>query len=66
MDLLCYDDIKYYFLKKSTNATYATNIFLKILNVKDVVLCVVLHVSIDFFLVTITAAPCVGINGLVF
>jgi hypothetical protein len=48
------------------NVIYAMNIFLKILNVKDVLLFAALHVSISFILLITTAAPCAGINGLVF
>ena len=55
-----------YFLKKKMNATYATNIFLKILNVNVVVLHAVQHVSTVSILVTITAAQYAGFNGLVF
>jgi hypothetical protein len=48
------------------NATYATSIFTKILNVNNAVLYVVLHVSIGFILVTTTAAQYAGFNVPVF
>ena len=55
-----------YLLKKQMNATYATSIFTKILNVNNAVLYVVLHVSIGFILVTTTAAQYAGFNVPVF
>ena len=53
-------------LKKQMSAIFAMNFFLKILNVKDAVLFAALPASIAFILLITTAAPCVGINGLVF
>ena len=66
MDLLCYDDIKYLFLKKKTNVIFVMIIFLKILYVKDALLYVVQHISIGFIFLTITAAPCADFNVTVF
>jgi hypothetical protein len=48
------------------SAIFAMNFFLKILNVKDAVLFAALPALIAFILLITTAAPCVGINGLVF
>ena len=67
MDLTCYEEEIYiYILKKQMSAISAMNFFLKILNVKDAVLCAVLPASIAFLLLTTTAAPCVGISALAF
>ncbi len=66
MDLLSYEEINIISLKKQMNAIFAMNFFLKILNVKDAILCAALPASIAFILLITTAAPCAGINGLVF
>ncbi len=67
MDLTCYEEEIYiYILKKQMSAISAMNFFLKILNVKDAVLCAALPASIVFILLTTTTAPYVGINALVF
>jgi len=48
------------------NAIFAMSYFLKILNVKDALLCAALPASIVFILLITTTAPCVGISELVF
>jgi hypothetical protein len=48
------------------NAIYAMSYFLKILNVKDALLCAALPASIVFILLTITAAPYVGFSESAF
>ena len=55
-----------YILKKQMNVIYAMNFLCKISNANNAVLCAVLPASIAFILLTTTAAPCVGINALVF
>ncbi len=66
MDLLSYEEINIISLKKQMSAIFAMNFFLKILNLKDAVLFAALPALIAFILLITTAAPCVGINGLVF
>ena len=48
------------------NVIFVMNFSMKILNVKDALLFAALPASIVFILVITTAAPCAGINGLVF
>ena len=66
MDLLSYEEIKYNFIEETNECNICYEFFLKILNVKDAVLFAALPALIAFILLITTAAPCVGINGLVF
>ncbi len=50
MDLLCYEEINIFSLKKLMSVIYAMNSFLKILNVKDANLYAALLASISFIL----------------
>ena len=65
MDLLCYEEIKYNFIEETNECNICYEFFLKILNVKDAHLHAALPALIVFILLITTAAPCVGINGLV-